>query len=214
MPLDTRPVHRGLQAATVVILATGLGACDFATIGVGASGLRSGRVVTINDAHPGYRGVYLGTPMSEVLRRFGKPPPNKSPYTGPVGENPDELGLPVGLSPPPRPPIPLTRSRNDIHDLRYRHVVFSVSTTPAGTYYFAVSAPGARTSRGVGIGDSLAKARSAYRGVLHCGIANQGSEYPSFPYCGARLAPHVYLYFGQDPIRSIAFASTWLPHGG
>ncbi len=209
LPLRTRPVRRGCQAATVVILAIGLGACGFATIGVGASGLRSGKVVTISDAHPGYKGVYLGTPMSEILRRFGKPPPNKSPHTGPVGEDPDELGLPVLVDPPRRPPI---RPPNDIHDLRYRHVVFSVSTTRAGTYYFTVSAPGARTSRGVGIGDSLAKARSAYRGVLHCGIANQGSEYPSFPYCGARLAPHVYLYLGQDPIGSIAFASTWLPH--
>jgi hypothetical protein len=199
----------------VVILAIGLGACGSGVLGVGASGAASGERVTINDAHPGYRGIYLGTPMSEVLRRFGKPPPNKSPYTGPVGEDPDELGLPaIGPDPPRRPPIRGNLPRNDIHDLRYRSVVFSVSTTPAGTYYFAVSAPGARTSRGVGIGDSLSKARGAYRGALHCDIANQGSEYPSFPYCGARLAPHVYLYFGQDPIRSIAFASTWLPPGG
>ncbi len=84
-----------------VILAIGLGACGPATIGGGASGPASGKGVMINDAHPGYRGVYLGTPMSEVLRRFGKPPPNKSPYSSPVGEDPDELGLPVGISQPP-----------------------------------------------------------------------------------------------------------------
>jgi len=209
--LHFRRVRCARQAAMVVMLAIGLGACGLGAIGGGASGPASGKGVMINDAHPGYGGVYLGTPMSKVLRRFGKPPPNNSPYTAPVGEDPDELGLPVLVDPPRRPPV---RPPNDIHDLRYRHVVFSVSTTRAGTYYFAVSAPGTKTSRGVGIGDSLSKARSAYHGVLQCDIANQGSEYPSYPYCGARLAPHVYLYFGQDPIRSIAFASTWLPPGG
>lgn len=199
-----------------VILAIGLGACAPGGFGVGASGPPSGKRVTINDSHPAFRGAGLGDSHAEVRRVLGKPAIDTASFdvrTVPFGEDDFyDSGLPVnGPDPPPRPPGQRSRPPS-ISTLSYRHVVFLV-TTRAGVYYFAVTAPGARTSRGVGIGDSLSKARRAYRGVLQCDIANKGSEYPSFPYCGARLAPHVYLYFGQDPIQSIAFASTWLPGG-
>ncbi len=193
-----------------LLLAVGLAAC-------GASQASDRPLVTIDDQHPAYRGVQLGSPMSKILRRFGKPAGNPSSFDvqlAPVGGDYFDLGLPVnGPDPPARPPIPRTRPREDIRDLRYRNVVFSASTTRAGVYYFAVTSPRARTSRGVRIGDSLTRARQAYHGLLHCDTANQGTEYQTYPYCGARLGRHLYLYFGQDPIRSIAFASTWLPPG-
>ncbi len=136
----------------------------------------------ISDSDPAFRGVRLGDSHAEVRRVLGKPAidtTSSDVRIVPFGEDDFYgLGLPVnGPDPPPRPPGQRRRPRDSI--LSYRHVVFLVSTTDAGVYYFAVSAPGAKTSRGVG-----------------------------------RLAPHVYLYFGQDPIRSIAFASTWLPPGG
>lgn len=169
--------------------------------------------IVIDDAHPSYRGVSLGDTHKHLIARLGKAPVDTTSndvLLEPYGVSDDDyaFGLPViGPDPPPfsrkRPPIDRTVS--------YRHLVFAVSSTRAGVYYFAVTAPGARTKRGVGIGDSLTRARKAYGGVLRCDMANKGTEYTTFPYCGARLARHRYIYFGQDPIRSIAFASTWLP---
>ena len=209
---NTRRIACSRWAPLAMLLAAlGLEACGTTA--------RAGRDqgVTISDTAPAFRGVRLGDSHAEVRKVLGKPAidtTSSDVRIVPFGEDDFyDFGLPVnGPDPPPRPPGQRRRPRDSI--LSYRHVVFLVSTTRAGAYYFGVTAPGTRTSRGVGIGDSLSTARSAYRGVLHCDIANQGSEYPSFPYCGARLAPHVYLYFGQDPIQSIAFASTWLPPGG
>ena len=43
---------------------------------------------------------------------------------------------------------------------------------------------------------------------LHCGTANEGTEYITFPYCGGRIAPQRYVWFGEDPIRSISLSVT------
>lgn len=172
---------------------------------------------TIDSRAPAYRGVGLGTPLAELLTRLGHPALNTASNdvrAAPAGGDFYGLGLPVNGPAPPPVPAHAGVPRGDLRTVTYRHVVFLVSTGPAGAYYFATTQPGAKTDRGVGIGDTLASARKAYAGELRCGVANSGAEYPSFSYCGARLAPRRFIYFGRDPIRSIAFASTWLPHGG
>ncbi len=156
-----------------LLLAVGIAAC-------GASQASYRPLVTIDDQHPAYRGVQLGSPMSKILRRFGKPAGNPSSFDvqiAPVGGDYFELGLPANG---PDPPHRLQTPREDLLDLRYRGVVFS-ATTRAGVYYFAVTSPRARTGRGVRIGHSLTRARQAYHGLLHCDTANQGTEYQTFP---------------------------------
>lgn len=70
-----------------------------------------------------------------------------------------------------------------------------------------VAVPGARTLAGIGLGDSLRKARAGYPRVS-CDVRNQDSEYEPYPYCTARLKRGLYIWFGQDPIRSITISST------
>ena len=202
----------GRWAAFVVLIAIlSLGAC-----GAGSRPRRSNATIVLNDAHPSFRGVSLGDSHAQLLARLGKAPLDTAAYgvlTLPFGVNDptDELGLPATGPSPPSSTLPLLKRLHTIRTVAYRNVVFLVSSTRAGVYYFGITASGARTSRGVGIGDSLARARATYGQILHCATADQGTEYPQFPYCGARLGRHLYIYFGQDPIRSIAFASTWLP---
>lgn len=39
-------------------------------------------------------------------------------------------------------------------------------------------------------------------------MRNEGTEYRPYPYCLVRLGPDRYVWFGQDPIRSITVSST------
>ena len=73
---------------------------------------------------------------------------------------------------------------------------------PGSVYAFIITDPRAETTRGVRIGDPLAKARSRYP-ELRCTEANAGSEYPQFPTCVGRVAPNRYLGLSQNPIRTI-----------
>ena len=212
MPDRLRLQGSRYAALVVVISILSLGAC-----GSRSGSGHSDATVVINDAHASYRGVSLGDTHAHLIATLGKAPIDTTSNDVPLepfraNDPTDQLGLPfTGPSPPPRPRLPLNKPRTDIRIVAYRNAVFEVSSTRAGVYYFAVTTPGARTSRGVGIGDSLARARATYGHILHCSIAPQSDYYESFDYCGARLSRHLYIYFGQDPIRSIAFASTWLP---
>ena len=40
----------------------------------------------------------------------------------------------------------------------------------------------------------------------YCAVANEGTEYISFPYCTGRVAPGVFVWFGYDPVRSVTFS--------
>jgi hypothetical protein len=117
----------------------------------------------------------------------------------PDGIEVEDIGLPWTLD--PIPGVRITRV------LRMRYDDVTVDVAPdKGAYAFFVWRPGTRTTGGVRIGDRLESAERRYRG-FHCGIRNRDSEYTPYPYCTGRVG-ETYVWFGQDPIRSITISST------
>jgi hypothetical protein len=66
---------------------------------------------------------------------------------------------------------------------------------------------GARTLRGVGVGDDLDQASEAYGSALRCTHDYSNGEYVYTPRCEMELAPRRYLYFGGDPIVVIGLST-------
>ncbi len=149
----------------------------------------------VDETRGSYRGVRLGDRPRRVRATLGEPPARGG--GAPLGEDFYEIGGPTSSQPPPR--------IGPITAYRYRGLLLEM--TSQGVYAFTITDGDAETGRGVGIGDSLGTVRRAYPG-LECGTANEGSEYVTFPYCGGRLTPGRYVWFGQDPIRSITVAVT------
>jgi len=146
-----------------------------------------------------YRGTALGDRRSAALRRQGTPPePGSEDDNGPLGSDFYEDGLPSAWSSPGGSTVPG-------RDLLYRGRSYLVADGRGDppVYGFIVTDRRAETSRGVGIGDTLAHARRRYP-QLQCDVVNQGTEYVAFPACRAQIAPRRYLGFGQNPIRSIS----------
>jgi len=155
----------------------------------------------IDDRTGAYDGVPLGSGRAGVVRILGNP----------EREGPDEAGLPTdaetaGETGPTAIPMPAEpRGRNTYTALRYPQSVFFVDRTHVVATL--VTDRGARTTRGVRIGDPLAKVRTAYRDRRKwCGKVEPG-EGSSFVACTVRLGPHLHAWFGEDPIESITVAS-------
>jgi hypothetical protein len=144
-----------------------------------------------------YAGVRIGDTRQAALGIAGPLP--KQPHDGasmPLGSDFYDDGGPSNWRPP-------GSGRHAPRDLRYRTMSFLAGTTARPQVYgFIITDRHAQTSKGVGIGDTLAYARKLYP-RLQCDIVNQDSEYATFPACRARLGPHRYLGFGQNPIRTI-----------
>jgi hypothetical protein len=85
-------------------------------------------------------------------------------------------------------------------------------TNARRVYVIMSSLPGTRTTKGVRVGDDLAAARGAYRG-LRCDKATDAHGASDFPYCVLQMAGRRWLYFGGDPIGTIAVARVAL-YGG
>jgi hypothetical protein len=141
-----------------------------------------------------YRGVGVGDSTRRVEQVMGQPAPFHGNYA-PVGHDYYEDGAPVAVQ-EPRPPRHETA-------LRYRTVSFHVAD--GRVYGVEVVDPGARTKRGVRIGQPLKDARRL-QPALRCDTALAGSEFPSFPYCAGKVAPGIYMWVGQDPVASITLA--------
>ena len=146
-----------------------------------------------------YRGTAIGDRRSSARRRQGRPPrPKSKDENGPVDSDFYDDGTPSTWSPP-------GRSTVEGRDLNYRGRSYLVEGGRGDrrVYGFIITDRRAQTSRGVGIGDTLAFARRHYP-QLRCDVINQGTEYVAYPACRARIAPRRYLGFGQNPIRSIS----------
>jgi len=89
--------------------------------------------------------------------------------------------------------------------LRYDGVAFLVGTK--GVYAIMVTEP-ARTRRGVAVGDDLARARRLYKVGCGEGVAGEriGDGVETYPTCRGTIDERIRIWFGEDPIRSIAVA--------
>jgi hypothetical protein len=183
--------------AAVVLLGGPLGGC-----GDEPPGAPKRREARLDEGAAKYRGVGLGDPQRKVIRVFGRPAAKRDP-TGPLaaGDDPSEVGLPSIIAPPPRP-FTVSELRRGVH--RYREASFR-ATRRHGVYAFSVVALGTVTNGGVRIGDPLDEVRTRYP-ELRCGVRNRGTEYAEYPYCAGRLGRRRYIWFGQDPVRSISMA--------
>ena len=134
-------------------------------------------------------GVHFGETAPQVRDRLGNPSdsaegffPKGAVYTGPPGIPSPDQG--AGAKPAP---------------LHYGDSAYLVSPT-VGVYAMATLAKGSRTDSGVAVGDPLAKVATSYKHI-DCGQVPRG-EAPAYDWCRGTL-PHVRVFFGGDPIRSI-----------
>jgi hypothetical protein len=160
----------------------------------------------LDEARASFRGIALGDAESRVTARFGSDRGKPDGPAGPVGEDGYETGTPGTFASTPGRPRPDDRTKA----LRYRGMAFV--TNERRVYVIMSSLPGTRTTRRVGVGDDLERARRAYRG-LSCKQATDAHGGDAFPYCLGRLDGKHYLYFGGDPIGTVAIAEVPL-YGG
>jgi hypothetical protein len=147
----------------------------------------------VGDEARSFRGVALGDSRRRVTEELGAPLRGDGGTIAPVGEDFDDIGGPPFIATP-----------GTTHEsLRYRDLTVLLSN--GRVYGLLVTNPQADTTQGVGIGDNLALAEDRYSS-LDCGIA-EADDYRRFPYCSGRLARDRWIWFGQDPIRSIVVAT-------
>jgi hypothetical protein len=195
-----------IRAVLTVACAITVGACGD---GGAASTSTTTIPLTIDEQTGTFESVTLGDSVASVRRTWGRPARGNvgDSFAGsaiPIGSD-DDVGLPSGPSPRP------IRPGDRFGALRYRGVS-AVYASRHGVYVIVVTDGRARTRNGVEIGDTLADARRAYP-KLECGHREARSEHSATDYCREHLANGLWLWFGQDPIQSIAITRT-VPHPG
>ena len=143
-----------------------------------------------------YRGVRFGATEAQVRRVFGDP--GEGSGFSPIGSEFGDIGGPPAVR--VWPPGSLTQK-----SLRYKGVSFLVGRE--GVYAILVTEP-ARTLRGVAIGHDLARARRLYKVGCGEGVAGEriGGGVETYPTCRGTIDERIRIWFGEDPIRSIAVA--------
>ena len=138
--------------------------------------------------------VALGDTRKEVEAKLGTAPPwNGDQAVSPLEEDWDEIGAPSSMAYAGRPYV-----------LRYAHT--SVELENGRVVAVTTAERGAVTPAGAGVGDDLDAARQAYPS-LRCRDAPATGGHGSYPACSGRLSPGRWLWFGEDPIKSISLAS-------
>jgi hypothetical protein len=150
-----------------------------------------------------YRGIGIGSSAAEVQTRLGRGESAPNGPASPLGDDFSEVGGALSI------PLPHGGRVTTRDILRYDGVAFYVADDVV--YGIIVTADRARTWRGLAIGDSLDEASRAYG--LHCGEVSGGGEYREYPYCAGKLKPRRFVWFGEDPIRSITVSETSLLAG-
>jgi hypothetical protein len=157
--------------------------------------LDEGGEVLIDERPGSFRRVGLDYSRSTVIAELGIPVKSPGSSIAPVGEDFAHIGGPPFIATP-----------GSTHEtLRYHET--SVLLSDDRVYALLITDGEAETAEGVGVGDNLGLAEDRYP-TLECGVARAG-KYRTFPFCGGRLDGR-WLWFGQDPIRSIVLTTTEL----
>jgi hypothetical protein len=149
----------------------------------------------VDEAAGTYRGIGIGSTAGEMKRVFG-------PQRAAGGEE-RIVPLATGDGETDGPRVLVFEDDRFGPVYRYDQVVFYVNGPTIGA--FELVEPGAATGRGVEIGDPLDRAAKAYPSVT-CGEENEGTENRSYPACTGRVAPERFIWFGGDPITTIAMS--------
>jgi hypothetical protein len=154
----------------------------------------TGHALPINEQRGMYGPVAIGDSAKKVARKLGPAPPWHSVIdTAPLGAHHPDLSGASGR-------CRLEGQDRYIRDDFLRYEAVSMWAPGDRVCSFQVTAPDATTRRGVGIGDPLDAVETAYP-ELGCGIANENSEYATFPYCNGQLASGIYLVRRQPNQR-------------
>jgi hypothetical protein len=175
---------RSLPFVFMVGLTVGCSALGFAEPD-GSTGI-SGR---IDERAGSFHGVAIGDTANMIQSHFGHKAPadrTREPVI-PANQSIEDFRGPTGFR---------------LGDHWYRYDGASVFYDSAGVHGFMVTSRGSKTSRGVGIGDSLAEVRTRYP-ELRCGVANKSTDYHQYPACTGELESRRYIWFGGDPISNI-----------
>jgi hypothetical protein len=142
-----------------------------------------------------YGGVGLGSAAADIRARFGGGESAPNGPAAPLGSEFSEIGGAISI------PLPHGGRVEDRDILRYDDVAFLL----ADDRVFALV-----VTAGAEIGHSL---REVSRGrSLRCGVTSGGGEYREYPYCVGRVADH-FVWYGEDPVRSITLSETSLLGG-
>lgn len=188
----------------------------FVLVGCGYDAPQDSRVnrsgpFLINEKTGELGGVPLGGDPRDIERAFGTDLQDADPgrVAVPTGQEfgdiggPGIVGRPVECTNGPYP-IPGNGRRRRVSGFLGVGVGFELC---GGKIYFAmVTTEGARTVTGIHIGGPLNRAKHVHG--LRCGESGD-SHRPAnyFPYCAGEIAPGRWVWFGRDPIRSIAIAT-------
>lgn len=165
-------------------------------IGVGVLWYRDTRhtsIVSVAPEHPelvglrvgSFRGVRLGEDTRAVVRTLGKPVK--------WGDFPTPTDASEDAIPPSGPGEAISLDYSDT----------AIDTAAGRVVWIVTISPRAQTSRGVGVGDSLAIARRAYP-HLTCAPHDAGvDEAFGPPFCYAQMRPGVNIELIGDPILTI-----------
>lgn len=189
------PVARIAAALLVAAALTGAG-CSSGEVGV-----PSATPHRIDERRGTFDGIALGTPESRIVRRFGPDQGEPNGPTSPLGT--DEFGGGSPRSELSRTPTPNDRKAS----LRYDGMSFS--TFNRRVYVMVSALQRTKTLRGVGVGDGLSEVRRAYPELV-CGTATDDFGRDTFEYCTAEVHPGRFLYFGSDPVETVAIGTVAL----
>jgi hypothetical protein len=148
--------------------------------------------------------VGLGDSATRVEAHHGHAPSwTDNDSVEPLDASFDYLGAPSSIDSPPG---------GQDNFLRYPKYSFWIGS--GRVYSIETIDRAVRTSRGVGVGDSIELIKRAYP-ELDCGEDSVGSDEPiPYPYCAGRTGRKTWIYFGGDYTKpgTPVTAITLLPH--